>query len=383
MFTFDNLFNQALTDRETKGLLRGRGYGLKPGEKDFFSNDYLGLACHTPQMMDNMWRWAEIYGTGSTGSPLVSGRYAGLTTIEKKIAHLKHMEDARIFSSGWQAIASLVPVFTRLFHLSQLKNFVIIADKSMHASFYYSCQAAGVLPQRFRHNDMTHLEKVLEKTKKSYQIIFTESVFSMDGDVCPIHQLWQLSRKYHAYLCVDDAHATGILGKNGQGYAQGHADIVIGTFGKALGVMGAFISGTHNFCRLLDNFSSGYIYSTAISPAVLGAVNRALSIIPSMGEQRDYVKNLAIYFRQILNDNGIDTERSSTHIVPVVIRDKTQTIKLEKYLRQQGYRVGAIRPPSVPPHSSRLRVTFHAFNNKEDVKQLAHLICNFLNGVKK
>lgn len=237
---------------------------------DFSSNDYLGLRTH-PRLLERAIAWGQAEGSGSGASRLVTGTPPQTMALEQRLATLKGMEAARIFSSGWQANASVVPALARFSAQVMGARAVIVADKFIHASLYHGCAAAGVTPKRFRHNDMAHLDALLaQDAGAGLKIVLTESVFSMDGDRADMAQLRAITQRHNAFLCVDEAHATGILGTQGKGLANGQADLVVGTFSKALGGMGAFVAASDAVCRWLDNTASGFIYSTAPSAWCLG-----------------------------------------------------------------------------------------------------------------
>ncbi len=382
MTRFDNLFQKGLADLSAQGRLRtcqqwqyAGGALLTRSDgvvvTDFSSNDYLGLRMH-PLLRERAYAWAQAEGSGSGASRLVTGTSSQACVLEKRVARLKHMQAARLFSSGWQANASLVPALARLSAQVCGAPAVILADKLIHASLYHGCAAAGIRPIRFRHNDVAHLESLLQKTEGAgLRIVLTESVFSMDGDVADIAALHEVTQKHDALLCVDEAHATGILGPEGAGLANGLADVVIGTFSKALGSMGAFIAASEGLCRWLDNAASGFIYSTAPSPLVLGAVDAALDLLPQMDAQRAHVAALATSFREKMHDTGQDTGPSSTQIVPILVGQEAQARTLAQKMQEAGFLAVAIRPPTVPPGGCRLRVVFHANHTWAQMEALA------------
>ncbi|GAA10435.1 8-amino-7-oxononanoate synthase [Acetobacter tropicalis NBRC 101654] len=253
----------------------------------------------------------------------------------------------------------------------------VLVDKLIHASLYHGCAAAGVRPVRFRHNDVSHLEALLHKVEGAgLKIVLTESVFSMDGDRADMVALAAVCRANGAFLCVDEAHATGILGEDGKGLADGQADLVMGTFSKALGGMGAFVASSSAVCRWLENSGSGYIYSTAPSPMVLGAVEAALDLLPrpEMERVRVRVADLAERFRRHMQAGGLDTGPSSTQIVPVVVGREETALALSRSVEAAGFLAIAIRPPTVPPGACRLRVVLHAQHTVEQVDALAEAI---------
>ncbi|MFT8417893.1 MAG: 8-amino-7-oxononanoate synthase [Acetobacter sp.] len=386
MTRFDNLFQQGLAGFAAQGRMRscrqwhaaGPGLLQQPDTGavvvDFSCNDYLGLRTH-PALRERASAWAQAEGSGSGASRLVTGTPPQTVALEQRLAALKGMEAARIFASGWQANASLVPALARLGAQVTGAPTVIVGDRFMHASLYHGCAAAGVRPKRFKHNDMAHLDTLLaQETGDGLKIVLTESVFSMDGDRADMALLRAITQRHNAFLCVDEAHATGILGDGGKGLANGQADLVVGTFSKALGGMGAFVAASDAVCRWLDNTASGFIYSTAPSSMVLGAVDAALDQLAGMAPQRAHVAGLASGFRQRMAQAGLDVGLSATQIVPVVVGAEHTALALARAVEQAGFLAVAIRPPTVPAGGCRLRVVFHAHHTHEQMEGLAAAI---------
>jgi 8-amino-7-oxononanoate synthase len=386
MMRFDDLFLKGLDTLAGQGRLRScRPWSVETGAflrregdgtrvVDFSSNDYLGLRTH-PRLAERGAQWGRLFGSGSGASRLVTGTMPAARALEDRLAALKGMEAARIFSSGWQANASIVPALVGLSRQVTGAPATVLADRLMHASLYQGCAAAGVRPLRFRHNDMEHLRTLLEQVEgPGLRLILTESVFSMDGDRADLEALHALGRQYNAFLCVDEAHATGILGEHGKGLVAGRADLVVGTFSKALGCMGAFVAATDAVCRWLENTASGFVFSTAPSPLVLGAVDAALDLLADMDEARAHVAALADLFRQRVSAQGLDVGPSSTQIVPVMVGKEEDALALARAVEQAGFLAVAIRPPTVPPGVCRLRVVLHAHHTQEQVEALATAI---------
>ncbi|MFT8674830.1 MAG: 8-amino-7-oxononanoate synthase [Acetobacter sp.] len=392
MMGFDDLFLKGLDTLGGQGRLRscrswhGAGPGLLRADDgavlvDFSSNDYLGLRTH-PLLAQRAQDWAREEGSGSGASRLVTGTSPQVARLERRVADLKGMQAARLFSSGWQANASIVPALARLSMQETGAPAIVIVDRLIHASLYHGCAAAGLRPRRFRHNDMDHLRTLLEQAEGSgLRIILTESVFSMDGDRADLASLHDLARRHHAFLCVDEAHATGVLGESGKGLVAGRADLVIGTFSKALGSMGAFVAASDPVCRWLENAASGFVFSTAPSPLVLGAVDAALDLLPAMEEARRHTASLADAFRKDMLRAGLDVGPSSTQIVPVLIGGEAETLAVARRVEQAGFLAVAIRPPTVPPGSCRLRVVLHAHHTHAQVNGLAAAVADACRGL--
>ena len=333
------------------------------------SNDYLGLRFHAG-LIDRACDWAREFGTGSGASRLVTGNLELFADLERKVAALKNKPAALLMASGFQANAG---VLKALFDKAVIgADPVVYSDRLNHASMHFGCQAAGVSQVRYRHLDVAHLAELLEQhaAVERPKFILTESVFSMDGDVAPISEIAALAREHDAMLVVDDAHATGILGEGGRGLSDG-ADLVVGTFSKALGSFGAYVACSETMRDYLVNRCGAFIYSTALPPQVLGAIDAALDLLPSLDAERDRVAALSARFRRDAHGLGFDTGGSSTQIVPVVVGTADAALRLSQSLREAGFWATAIRPPTVPQGTSRVRCVFTAAHRPRDVDRLA------------
>jgi 8-amino-7-oxononanoate synthase len=354
---------------------RGAGKVARDGRLlvNFSSNDYLGLAAH-PALIARAREWTEALGTGSCASRLVCGTLEAHERIEAKVAAFKETEAALIFASGFQANATVLPA------LLDRRTVVgaaplVFADALIHASLHHGCRAAGISPLFFRHNDLGHLEELLAATAgdPGPRLILTESVFSMDGDRADVPALADLARRHDAFLYLDEAHATGVLGERGAGLAslaRGEVDLVMGTFSKALGSFGAYVAGSRTLRDYLVNRCAGFIYSTALPPPVLGAIDAALDLVPRLEAERRHLQAQAERLRAGLRAAGFDTGASSTHIVPVLTGDEAQTMALAAVLEGEGLLGVAIRPPTVPPGGSRIRFSLTAAHQPDDVDRL-------------
>lgn len=350
---------------------------------DITSNDYLGLSSH-PLLRQRAAEWAETYGTGARASRLVSGTLDLHTQLEDKLAAFKKNEAALLFSSGWQANASLIPALAALSKQQTGHPALIFMDKLNHASLHHGCQAAGIRQIRFRHNDLNHLEHLLERetSTKGLKFIITETVFSMDGDCANIPALRALADKTGACLYVDEAHATAVLGPKGRGLACGLADITMSTASKALGGMGAFVTGSRALCDYLINQASGFIYSTALPPAVLGALDAALDLIPTLDAPRQHLQHQAERLRQKLQTAGWSTGASSTQIIPVMIGRSEDALHIARNLEQYDFLSVAIRPPTVPPNTARLRLALNSQLDASTIDHLANSLISCLHAVR-
>lgn len=335
---------------------------------NFASNDYLALRFH-PALTARSAEWARSHGAGAGASRLVAGNLDLFAPIEAKVAKLKEKPAALIMVSGFQANATVLQALLDRQVLGAEP--VVFADRLNHSSMHFGCRAAGVDQIRYRHADASHLRELLQKHADDAQpkFIMTESVFSMDGDVAPLPEIVAVAREHDACFIVDDAHATGILGPGGGGLSVG-ADIVTGTFSKALGGFGAYVACSTEMHDYLVNRCSGLIYSTALPPPVLGAIDAALDLVPDMEGDRAYVAQLAQHFRAEANARGYDTGASCTQIVPVIVGDNDAALALSARLREAGIWATAIRPPTVPVGTARVRLAFTRAHQEADVDLL-------------
>jgi 8-amino-7-oxononanoate synthase len=333
---------------------------------DFSSNDYLGLA-RRPELARRAGEWAKSMGTGARASRLVSGTLEAHVALEKRVAAFKGTEAALLFASGWQANAALFPALLKL-----APGAAVFADWLVHASIHHGIAAGQTRHHGYRHNDLDHLEELLAThgAQAPARIIATESVFSMDGDRADLGRLVAIAHKHDALLVVDEAHATGVFGAGGAGLTADlidKPDIVMGTFSKALGGFGAYIAASAEVCEYLVNACSGFIYTTAPPPPVLGAIDAALDLVPGMESERAHLQALAGLLRDGLRDLGFDTGSSDTQIVPVVIGGEAEALAASAALEAAGVLGVAIRPPTVPEGASRIRFSLSAVHTEEQV----------------
>jgi 8-amino-7-oxononanoate synthase len=341
---------------------------------DFSSNDYLGLS-HHPALIRRAGEYAGRWGAGAGASRLVSGNLPPAARIEEKIALGKDTEAALIFVSGVQANLTLLPALLDARVLGGEP--LVYADRLNHASLIQGCAAAGVRQIRFRHNDLLHLEELLERQKDEARprVIITETVFSMDGDRADIPALRELAGRYGAFLYLDEAHATGVLGENGFGLAHGLRNgLVMGTFSKGLGGFGAYAACSHELRDYLVNRCGGVIYATALPPAVLGAMEAALDLLPGMDAERARLAAHGARFRAALREAGLDTGASSTQIVPLILGAEERALNMAARLEAEGFLAVAIRPPTVPAGTSRIRFTFSALHTDSQVEALTDAV---------
>ena len=375
-------FDQRLADALAAIRARGQDRSLVPARLaaggrieragrsliDFSSNDYLGLARH-PLLIERAQAWAAELGAGSGASRLVTGSSDAHLALEARIAAFKHTQAALLFASGWQCNAAVIPAL-----LAAAPGTAVFADRLIHGSMHAGIAAAGVRQHRFRHNDLAHLAELLETHGKAApaRLILTESVFSMDGDRADLPALAALAKAHDAFLFVDEAHATGVLGPGGAGLAAGVAgiDLVMGTFSKALGGFGAYIAGSALLRDYLVNTCGGFIFTTAPPPAVLGAIDAALDLVPAMDAERAHLARLGDRLRAGLAEFGLATGGSTTQIVPAIIGAEADALALSRALAEAGMLAAAIRPPTVPPGTSRLRLALRATHSEADIDAL-------------
>ncbi|HET8613600.1 MAG TPA: 8-amino-7-oxononanoate synthase [Sphingomonas sp.] len=348
----------------------GEGAVMRGGRAlvDFSSNDYLGLARH-PLLVERAREWTARLGAGAGASRLVTGTRGAHLAVEARIAAFKGMEAALLFPTGWQANAAVLAALLRAGPAT-----LLFTDRLIHNSLHAG--ATGHRQIRFRHNDCDHLAALLEERRDdpAPKLIVTESVFSMDGDRADLARLAGLARAHDAFLYVDEAHATGVLGPQGRGLSAEHpgaADLVMGTFSKAFGCYGAYVAGGQALIDYLVSACGGFIFSTAPPPAMLGAIDAALDLVPEMEAERTRLATAADHLRARLTEAGIDTGGSSTQIVPAIVGEAEAALALARELEEDGLLAMAIRPPTVPAGTSRLRIALSAAHAQADIDLLA------------
>ncbi len=367
-----------LKEREKEGLLRrlspvtSRKGGIVEigGRKyiDFSSNDYLGLSDH-PEIKVAAIKAIQEYGLSSSASRLMTGDYGLHHRLEQRVALFKNKEAALVFNSGYQANVGIISALFK-------EGDAIFADKLVHASIIDAMLLSGARIFRFRHNDAEHLRDLLSEQRGNFKncLIVTETVFSMDGDQAPLPELVRLKEKYDSVLMVDEAHATGIFGKNGSGIVEGlglsdSVDLIMGTFSKALGGFGAYLAASRETIDYLINTCRSFIYSTALPPYVIASNLASLDIIEKEPWRRNTLMENVGYFRDSLTKSGISVKGAS-QIVPVMTWDNFKALSSSGALKELGYWVLAIRPPTVPKGQSRLRFSLTVNHNREVLKRL-------------
>ncbi|MFY9287133.1 MAG: 8-amino-7-oxononanoate synthase [Alphaproteobacteria bacterium] len=363
-----------------ESLPRIDGHALIDGQNliNFSSNDYLGLSQH-PSLIKAAQSYAERYGAGSTASRHISGNNPHYASIESKIARGKGTEAALLMNSGYQANITVLAALADAEVVGKAVH--ILADRLCHNSLLQGAILSGAQLKRFHHNDYAHLESLLQqqKEKGTHIIIVTESVFGMDGDRADLKALTDLASRYEAMLYVDEAHATGLYGSHGFGLAsdyKGQIDIIMGTCGKALGSFGAYIASSQIIRDYLIQRCGGLIYSTALPPAILGSIEAALDLLPHLNKERDYLEAQSKRLRQALCEQGWDCAESTTQIIPIILGHEEAATHLSEQLKLKGFFVPAIRPPTVPRGTSRLRISLSAAHKADDIDRLINAMAS-------
>ena len=341
---------------------------------DFSTNDYLGLACD-PALINAAYQTGIRYGAGATGSRLLSGNHEIFMKLETQIARDKNTEAALIFNCGYQANISALAALLNKKNLGQQP--LVYFDRANHNSLYQGVKLSGAQLLRYRHRDMTHLQQHLQDTAadKRPKFIVSETMYGMEGNIASLEKLKELAQEFDAFLYLDEAHATGLFGPRGYGLSttldlSDIPHLIMGTFSKALGCCGAYVACSEITKDYLVNQCGGFIYSTALSPMVIGAVAAAWDKVASLGATRAALFNNAELLRKSLNQK-FNTGSSMAFIVPVILGEGTEVLKAREILAAQGIRVSAILPPTVPAGSARLRIAITARHTSEDIDLLA------------
>jgi 8-amino-7-oxononanoate synthase len=335
------------------------------------SNNYLGLADH-PTVRAAAAEAAERYGASAGASRLISGSMSVHRLLEDRLAAFKGSEAALLFGSGYLANVGVVSTFAG-------RGDVVFSDELNHASIIDGCRLSRAETFIYRHRDTEHLAWGLREAGERARLIVTDGVFSMDGDVAPLAELVELARRHRCLLAVDEAHGTGALGPGGRGSVaaaglSGEVDVIIGTLGKALGSYGAYVCGSRQLIELLINLARPFIYSTAPPPPSVGAALAALGLLSERPGLVEQLRRNAATLRQALSAHGLATGGSRTQIVPVPVGDPRRAMALCERTLEAGVFAQAIRPPTVPPGSSRLRLTVMASHRAEELGYAAAAI---------
>ncbi|MDV3352728.1 8-amino-7-oxononanoate synthase [Leptolyngbyaceae cyanobacterium CCMR0082] len=342
---------------------------------NFASNDYLGLA-GDPRLAKAAANAIATYGTGSTGSRLLSGQRPIHRELEQAIAELKGTDDAIVFSSGY--LANLGTLATLVDHRD-----LIVADQYNHSSLQMGARLSGATIAIYDHNNLEQLQHHLTQMRPQYRrcIIVTDSVFSMDGDLCPLSEILAIADQWDTMVMVDEAHGTGVLGKTGGGAVEllgcRHRPMVqVGTLSKALGSLGGYVTGSAELIDFLRNRAATWIYTTGLSPADAAAARTAIAILSQEPERLTQLAHNATYLRQRLDQlSHISRLPSESPIVCIQVKDAATVLQLGQHLKKQGIFASAVRPPTVP--TSRLRATVMATHSRGDIDRLVAGIQDF------
>ncbi|MFQ5685928.1 MAG: 8-amino-7-oxononanoate synthase [Candidatus Scalindua sp.] len=334
----------------------------------FCSNNYLGLANH-PLILNAVKDAVEKYGWGTGASRLVSGNMKLHEALEGEISRFKEKEASIVFPTGYMAnigtISSLVS-----------KGDLVICDKLNHASIIDGCRLSGADFRVYPHGDMEKLENILKKSSKyPRKLIVTDTVFSMDGDIAPLSDIVRIAHKYKAMVMVDEAHGTGVFGNKGRGVVEHFnlskkVTIIMGTLSKAVGSLGGYVSGDADLINFLRNKARPFIYTTALPPAVCAASIAGIKLIRKDPSLRTSLWNNVRYLKEKLDLLNFNVIPSESPIIPILIGDAKKAVDVSKSLYKKGILIPAIRPPTVPAKSSRLRMTVMSTHTREDLESL-------------
>ncbi len=334
---------------------------------NFSSNNYLGLANH-PEIIEAFIEGAKRWGVGSGAARLIVGNHEPHSLLERRLAEFKEKEAALVYTSGYHANVGIISAIMG-------RGDEIFSDSLNHASIIDGCRLSKAKISVYRHRDMNHLEDLLRKSETKKKLIVTDSVFSMDGDLAPLNEIVELADRYDAAVMIDEAHATGVFGPGGRGLAyhlglQDKIEIQMGTLGKAVGVFGGYVTGNRKLIDFLINRSRSFIFTTGYPPAMAVATSRALDLIERGDELRNRLWENIRFFRKKAEETFGEKVEIYSPIVPIIIGEPEDTMEISHYLFQQGFFVGAIRPPTVPPGTSRLRVSLMATHKEEEIGRL-------------
>jgi 8-amino-7-oxononanoate synthase len=359
-----------LTEIKSKGLYRelktietAQTPRIKKDGREYIllsSNNYLGLSTH-PEVKRSAIEAIEKYGTGAGGSRLTTGNIDLYDSLEEKIADFKGTDDAIVFSSGYMAnIGAISALMTN--------GDMILSDELNHASIIDGCRLSRADVTVYPHRDVAFIEKELRASRNRKRLIVIDGIFSMDGDIAPLPEIIEVAEKYDAMVMVDDAHATGILGRHCRGtgdYFNVEPDINMGTLSKALASSGGYIAGNSELIDYLRNISRSFVFSTALKPPDVATAGTAIDIIRKENPAKKLWGNIAIYKRGLI-DAGFDI-KSETQIIPLMTGDTKTTHKVASELEKLGIFVQGIRPPTVPEGKGRIRTTLMASQSRQDI----------------
>ncbi|MHA6305892.1 8-amino-7-oxononanoate synthase [Hafnia paralvei] len=373
--SFQQRIDQGLSERRSAGAYRSRTISENGSGREisvngrqylnFSSNDYLGLSRDTAVI--RAWQeGADRYGVGSAGSGHVTGFTSAHAQLEQELAEWLGYPRALMFISGYAANQAVIAALMQ-------KGDFIFADKLSHASLMEASMQSDATLRRFQHNQPDSLAKLLSKSDGGQALVVTEGVFSMDGDSAPLSALAEKSRQTGAWLMVDDAHGVGVCGEQGRGTCDQQRikpDLLVVTFGKAFGLSGAAVLCSESVAEYFIQFARHLIYSTSMPPAQACALRVALQQVRKGDDLREQLKHNVQLFRRGLADTRLQLVASDSAIQPVIIGENQAALDLAQSLREQGIWASAIRPPTVPPGTARLRITLSAAHQEQDIQRL-------------
>jgi 8-amino-7-oxononanoate synthase len=342
----------------------------------FCSNDYLGHANH-PRVVKAFKQAADHYGVGSGASHLVCGHSKPHHELEEALAELTGRPRALLFSTGYMANIGTVNALLG-------KSDAVFEDRLNHASLLDAGLSSGAAFKRFPHADCEVLEQQLIKVEGQRKLVLTDAVFSMDGDMAPLPAMAELCQRHDAWLMADDAHGLGVLGKSGAGTLEHsgldieQVPVLIGTLGKALGTAGAFVAGSEALVETLIQFARTYIYTTAMPPAVAAATLASVRLLQEESWRREHLCHLIARFRQGAKQLGLPLMDSETAIQPLPVGDSAQALAISSKLEDRGILISAIRPPTVPANTARLRITLSAAHSEQQVDGLLEVLAEVM-----
>ena len=381
-------FAPALAELDARGLRRRRRTVRRGNPEsaeieldgrrcvDFCSNDYLGIAAH-PQVVEAFINAARMHGVGARASHLVTGHQAEHEALEQELAAYTGRERAIVFSTGYMANLGLARAVAG-------RDATVYGDQLNHASLIDGGRLSGAKLQRYPHGDVAALEQQLAAQESGTALVLTDGVFSMDGDLAPLPAIAAVCARHRAFLAVDDAHGLGVIGESGRGIVEhfglspAQVPVLVGTFGKAFGTFGAFVAGTEDLIETLIQRARTYIYTTALPPAVAAATRSALAVSIAEPWRRERVLALTRRFRELATAAGIQLGPSETPIQPILQGSAESAMRASNALLENGFFVAAIRPPTVPADTSRLRITLSAVHRDEDVEGLVAALAEIL-----
>jgi len=341
---------------------------------NFSSNDYLSFS-KNPLVIASACLAAKKYGSGSCASRLVCGNYSLHKELEEKLASFKGTEAALVFPSGFQANCGTLSAIAGI-------GDCIIMDEYNHASLWEGAKLSKSRIFAYEHKNINALEKILKRSATyKAKFIVTDTVFSMDGDLAPLKEIFKLAKTYNATVIVDEAHAIGVFGESGAGLCEAlnikeENALYLGTLSKALGSQGGFVCGSKELIEFIINRSRAFIYSTSLAPACAGAAIKAIDLTVDAKKQRKELLANAQYLRNQLNQMGFDTFKSESQIIPVLIGDSVNALDFSKKLYESGIFAPAIRPPTVPDGTARIRISLNTSHTNEDIDSLLQALKN-------